>query len=95
MFASVVEIQLKPDALDGALDVTRAVLPELKDVPGLKQLISINKGNDKALVVVIYASQADQEAATPKAAELLGRIAGLAVAHPVRSGCEVNINEHF
>ena len=95
MFASVVEVQLKPGNLDEAVDITRAALPELRDVPGIKQLISIDKGNDQGLVVVIYESQAAQEAATPKAQELLGRIGGLAAAPPQRLGCEVNINEQF
>lgn len=95
MFASVVEIQLKPGALDEAVAIARAAIPELRDMIGIKQLISIDKGNDQGLVVVIYESRAAQEAAAPKAREILGRVIGLAVAHPVRSCCEVNINEQF
>ncbi len=95
MFASVIEIQLKPGTLDEAVDITRAALPEMREVPGLKQLISIDKCNDQGLVIAIYESQAAQEAATPKAQEILGRIAGLAAAPPQRMGCEVNINEQF
>lgn len=95
MFASVIEVQLKSGTLDEAMDITRAALPELREVPGLKQLISVDKGNDQGLVVAIYESQAAQEAAAPKAQEILGRIAGLASAPPQRAGCEVNINEQF
>ena len=95
MFASVIEIQLKPGALDEVSDIMRAAMPERREISGIKQYISIDKGNDQALVVVIYESRAAQEAATPKAREILGRVIGLAVAHPVRSGCEVNINEQF
>ncbi len=84
MFASVVEIQLKPGALDEAVAIARAAIPELRDMTGIKQLITIDKGNDKGLVVVIYESRAAQEAATPKAREILGRVIGLAVAH-----CEI------
>ncbi len=95
MFASVVEVQLKPGTLDEVNDIIRAAMPELSVVPGVKQFISIDKGNDLGLVVVIYGSQAEQEAATPKAQEIIGRIASFAAAPPERSGCEVIINEHF
>ncbi len=95
MFASVIEIQLKPGTLDEAIGITRAALPEMREIPGIKQLISIDKGNDLGLVIAIYESQAAQEAATSKAQEILGRIAGLAAALPQRLGCEVTINEQF
>ncbi len=95
MFASVIDVQLKPGTLDEAMDITRAALPEMREIPGLKQIISIDKGNDQGLVIAIYESQAAQEAAAPKAQEVLGRIAGLAAAPPQRMGCEVNINEQF
>lgn len=95
MFASVIEVQLKSGTLDEVNGITRAALPELREIPGLKQFLSIDKGNDQGLVVAIYESQAAQEAAAPKAQEILGRIAGHAAAPPVRLGCEVNISEQF
>jgi len=42
-------------------------VPEMKDIPGIKQIIAIDKGNDQGLVIAIYESQAAQEAAAPKA----------------------------
>ncbi len=95
MFASVIDVQLKPGTLDEAMGITRAALPEMREIPGLKQIISIDKGNDQGLVIAIYESQAAQEAAAPKAQEVLGRIAGLAAAPPQRLGCEVLINEQI
>ena len=96
MFASVLEIQLKPGTLDEAVNIARAALPGMREIPGLKQFIVIDKCNDQGLVIAIYESQAAQEAAAPKAKEIIGRIAGLAVAAPPqRMGCEVNINEQF
>lgn len=95
MFASVIEVQLKPGTFNEAMDITRAALPEMKEIPGLTQIISIDKGNDQGLVIAIYESQGAQEAATPKAPEVLGRIAGLAAGAPVRAGCDVTINEIF
>ena len=95
MFASVIDVQLKPGTFDEAMAITRAAIPEMKDIPGIRQIISIDKGNDHGLVLAIYESKAAQEAAAPKAQEILGRIAGLAAAAPQRLGCEVNINEMF
>ena len=42
MFASVIEVQLKPGTLDEAMNITRAALPELREIPGLKQFIAID-----------------------------------------------------
>ncbi len=38
MFASVVEIQLKPGALDEAVAIARAAIPELRDMTGIKHI---------------------------------------------------------
>ena len=95
MFASVIDVQLKAGTFDEAMEITRAALPEMRGIAGIKQIISIDKGNDQGLVIAIYESKAAQEAATPKAQEVLERIAGLAAGAPVRMGCEVNINEKF
>ena len=95
MFASVIDVQLKAGTFDEAMEITRAALPEMRGIAGIKQIIAIDKGNDQGLVIAIYESQAAQGAAAPKAQEILGRIAGLAAAPPQRLGCEVNINELF
>ena len=42
MFASVIEVQLKPGTFNEAMDITRAALPEMKEIPGLTQIISID-----------------------------------------------------
>jgi len=95
MYASVVEIQLKPGKMDEATEIARAMRPDLEKINGLKQFIVIDHCHDKFLAVVIFEGKADQEAATPKAQELLGRLAELAAAPPERMGCEVTVNEVF
>ena len=95
MSASVVEIQLKPGKMGEATEMMRAVRPELEQSNGLKQRVVIDHCHDRLHAVVIYESKADQEAATPKAQELLGRLAELAAAPPERMGCEVTVNEVF
>ncbi len=95
MYASVVEIQLKPGKMDEATEMVRAMRPDLEQFNGLKQLVVIDQCHDKLLAVVIYEGMSDQEAATPKAQELLGRLAELWAAPPERMGCAVTVNEVF
>ncbi len=95
MYCSVLEIQLKPGKMDEATEIVSAMRPELEQINGLKQFVAIDHCHDRFLGVVIYESKADQEAATPKAQELLGRLAELAAAPPERMGCEVTVNEVF
>ncbi len=95
MYASVVEIQLKPGKMDEATAIAREMRPEVGQINGLKQFVAIDHCHDRFLGVVIYESKADQEAATPKARELIDRFADLWVAPPKRMGCEVTVNEVF
>ncbi len=95
MYASVIEIQLKPGKMDEATEMVRAMRPDLEKFNGLKQLVVIDHCHDRLLDVVIYEGKADQEAATPKAQELIGRLAELAAAPPERMGCAVTVNEVF
>ena len=55
----------------------------------------MDKGDDAGLVLTIYDSQAQQEAATSKAQVLLGRLAGIVAAAPERKGGEVVFNETY
>ncbi len=95
MYASVVEIQTKPGKTEELVAAIKAALPELGQITGLKQFITLDMGNDKGLSIVVYESQAAQEAATPKAQEILGRWADLYASPPNRQGAEVRINESF
>ena len=95
MYASVIGIQLKPGKMDEATEIARAMRPDLKQLNGLKQFVVIDHCHDKLLAVVIYEGKADQEAATPKAQEIIGRLAELVAAPPERMGCEVIVNEVF
>ncbi len=95
MYARVVEIQLKPGKMDEATAIAREMRSELGQIDGLEQFIAIDHCHDRFLAVVIYESKADQEAATPKARELIGRFADLWAAPPERMGCDVTVNEVF
>ena len=93
MYASVVEFKFKPGATEQAMNLLRSVMPELRQIEGAKQFIAIDTGDNTGLLVVVFESQSQFEAATPKAQEIMGRIADMVAAPPVRKGCPITINE--
>jgi hypothetical protein len=95
MYASIIDIQLKPGTTSQATEIILGTVDDIGAVDGIKQVISIDRGGDRGLVIAIYESQAAQEAATPKAQEILGRLGDLYAAPPDRQGCEVLVNETF
>jgi len=95
MYASIIDIQLKPGTTSQATDITLDAMDDIRAIDGIKQFISIDRGNDRGIVIAIYESQAAQEAATPKAQEVLGLLGDLFAAPPERQGCELLVNEIF
>ena len=95
MYASYIEMQLKPGKMAEAVERMKHVEVELGQVDGLRQFIIVDRGNDSSTLVALYNTAEDQEAAGPKAAELLGRLADLMAAPPDRKQVEVPINFIF
>ena len=94
MYASYIEMQLKPGTMADAMEMTRQMEADLGQM-GMKQFIIVDRGNDSSTLVALYDSAEDQEAAGPKAAELLGRLADLMAAPPDRKQVEVPLNFIF
>ena len=94
MYASYIEMQLEPGKMAEAIDMTKKMEADLGQM-GMKQFIIVDRGNDSSTLVALYDSAEDQEAAGPKAAELLGRLADLMAAPPDRKQVEVPINFIF
>ena len=94
MYASVIDIQLKPGTTSQATEITLGAMDDIRAFDGLKQIISIDRGNDRGLVIA-NESQAAQEAAAPRAQAVLGLLGDLYAAPPERQGCEVLVNESF
>ena len=94
MYASYIEMQLKPGTMADAMEMARQMEADLGQM-GMKQFIIVDRGNDSSTLVALYDTAADQEAAGPKAAELLGRLADLMAAPPDRKQVEVPINFIF
>jgi len=94
MYASYIEMQLKPGTMAEAIEMTKQMEADLGQM-GMKQFIIVDRGNDSSTLVALYDTAEDQEAAGPKAAELLGRLADLMAAPPDRKQVEVPINFIF
>ena len=95
MYASIIELQFKPGSMQVGLDHVVALRPQLMKINGLNQMISIDRGDDRVTVVVIYDSEAQREAATEQAQAVLAGIAEFVVAPPKRQGFEILVNEKY
>ena len=94
MYASYIEMLLKPGKTADAVEMTKQMEADLGQM-GMKQFIIVDRGNDSSTLVALYDTAEDQEAAGPKAAELLGRLADFMAAPPERKQVEVPINFIF
>ena len=94
MYASYIEMQLEPGKMAEAIDMTKKMEADLGQM-GMKQFIIVDRGNDSSTLVALYDTAEDQEAAGPKAAELLGRLAVFMAGSPERKQVEVPINFIF
>ena len=94
MYASYIEVQFKPGKTAEVMEMARQMKSELGQM-GMKQFIVADKGDDSSTLLALYDTAEDQEAAGPKAAELLGRLADLFAAPPERKQVEVPINFSF
>jgi len=94
MYASYIEMQLKLGTMADAIEMAKQMEADLGQM-GMKQFIIVDRGNDSSTLVALYDTAEDQEAAGPKAAELLGRLADLMAAPPDRKQVEVPINFIF
>ena len=94
MYATYIELQFKPGKTAEAMEMARQMKSELGQM-GMKQFIVADKGDDSSTLLALYDTAEDQEAAGPKAAELLGRLADLFAAPPERKQVEVPINFSF
>ncbi len=94
IYCSVIDIEIQPERFEQAKAQANAMIPEYQEL-GYKQHILVDKGNDSFTVIAIYLSQAKQEEATPKAQELLGRLAEMMKTPPERKGAENILNKVY
>lgn len=95
MFASVTEVQFKPGKGKEANELALSRFLELEDVEGLKQVITIDRGNDKRLIIGMYENQSQQEAGASSFQETLRLWGDLVAEEPVRDGGEVITHNEY
>ena len=94
MFASFIEMKLKPGKMAEAVSMTETMQADFQAM-GMKQIIIVDKGNDKAMLLALYETAQAQESVAPKAAELIGRLGVLLESPPERMQVKVPINFIF
>ena len=95
MYATIIEMNYKPGSTEEATELALAMRPDLAAIDGIKQFLIVDKGDDTSLLVAVYDTEAQREAAGPKGQELLGRVAHLFAEAPERLGGSVLVNETF
>lgn len=95
MYASYVEAKMKPGASKDAIELAKNMIPEVGEIPNLRQFILIDKGNDNILLLALYETAEEQEAAGQKAGEVMGKIGHLFAGPPDRIQMEVPINHTY
>lgn len=93
-FSIGIDMVFKAAMMKNAIEIAEKMRPEFSDL-GCNQFLMINKGNDKAIILAIYESEEKQQAALPKAQELLGKLKDIYASMPERQGGNVIINEVY
>ena len=94
MYASYIEFQHKPGKTVEAIEMTKQMEADLRQM-GMKQFIIVDKGDDSSTLIALYDTAQAYYAAGPKAAELLDRLAIFMTAPPERKQADVPINFIF
>jgi len=95
MYASIIELKFKPNLMQEALNYAASLRPTMEQIDGLNQMLSIDRDDDKATVIVVYDSKQQRDAAAGKAQEVLAAMAQFLDQPPERHGHEITINEKF
>ena len=95
MYASIIELHFKPNVMQEALCYAVSLRPMLEKIDGLNQMLSIDRGDDKATVIVVYDSKDQRDAAAGQAQEVLASMAQFVAEPPERQGYKISINEIF
>ena len=85
MYASVIALKMRPGSKDDIMALVDGMTDELREL-GCKRFQIFEHDGDRYTTIVQYQSREDWDAASAKAAELLGRLAPFAIENPQRLG---------
>ena len=95
MYASYIEAKVKSGTSAKAIELAKNMISDVGEIPNVKKFVLIDKGNDKVLLLAFYNTAEEQEAATPKAGEVMSKIGHLFATPPERTQMEVPINHTY
>ena len=93
MYIRVTRFEDKVDKIDEAQALAWRLIPEIRQISGLKEFINAQRDDGSGITIAVYAGQADAEAALPKAKELWSRFSDVWASPPVTEEYEVLIHE--
>ena len=91
MFASYIEMKMRPGKMSEAKTLTNTLEGEIRAL-GAQQFILLDMGNDQALGIAIYGSATEQEEAAEGAMAVMNKYADMFAAPPERRQVEVTHN---
>lgn len=91
MYANLTDLSFKSSTdLQQATQKLNELLPELQQVPGFQAFYAVQVGDQEAVMIAMYASQAEAEAGSTQMASRIAEAAGPRLAGPPqRSGGQV------
>lgn len=95
MYISITNFKIRPEKYDEMIEFANSLIPELRQVDGLRHFYTVRTGEDSALAHAVYDSKEAAENATPKIQEIFSRMAEFVTAPPERNVYELIINEKF
>ena len=91
MYTSVISLKMKPGTKEDILSQVNGMTDELRALD-CKQFRVIEQENDSYIALALYDNKEIWQAASGKAAELLGQLAPYAAETPVRQGGDVIVS---
>ncbi|MEE8435111.1 MAG: hypothetical protein V3S64_10030 [bacterium] len=95
MHISISNFKIRPEKYDEMIKFAESIIPELRQVNGLRHFYTVRTGEDSALAHAIYDSKEAAENATAKIQEIFSRMVEFVTAPPERNVYELIINEKF
>ncbi len=95
MYVSKTDFNIRSDKYDEMVEFGNSIIPELRQIPGIKQFAVLRTGETSASSLATYESQAAAEAAGPQIQQLFAKMADFVTAPPERNIHEAIIFEQF
>ncbi len=93
MYVRVTRFENKPEKIEDARALSQRLVPEIRQIPGLKEFINAEHGDGKGITIALYGSKAEADAALPRAKQFWGQFKDMWASPPVTEEYEVGIYE--